>query len=304
MTMIVALFMYFAITMPTEWLSAYNFRNLIEQTVSLGLVALGLTMVRAAGEMDMSVGAMMSLASMLSMGLVLAGKPVWLSTSITLAVGGVVGLANGFMRTTARIPGVIPTLGSQAVLRGAALLYNNGSALFGVGPGVALLCKLGRGTVGPISIPGSILVGGAALCWWILGRTRYGRLVYMVGGNSRAARLSGVRVNRVVLFAYILCAMYAAAAGVMLSGRLGSGDPFVGNDLLLDSIIAATVGSTVLAEEQEFSPFGSLAGAFFVTLVNTGTQMAGQGYPAQCLLRGVLLFASLALFSLQRRAAE
>ncbi len=303
-SMIVMLFAYFAITMPTEWLSLYNLRNLVEQTVSLGLLAVGLTIVRAAGEMDMSVGAMMSLGSMVSMGLVLWGQSVWLPIAITVAVGGLGGLANGLMRAKARLPGVIPTLGSRAVLSGLALLCNGGSALYGVGPGVTTLCELGRGSLGPISIPGSVLLGGVVLCWWLLGRTRYGRLIYMVGGNSEAAKFSGVRVDRVVVIAYTLCGIYAAAAGVMVSGRLGAGNPFVGNDLLLDAIIAVMVGSTVLAQEQEFSPFGSLAGAFFVTFVNSGMQMAGQGYPAQCILRGVLLLGSLALFSLQKRAVE
>lgn len=292
-------FAYFAITMPDVWLTGYNLMNMLEQTVTIGLLAMGMTMVCAAGEMDMSVGSMLSLATVVVMSLVVAGRPTWLAIAVTLLVGALAGLFNGFLRTVVRIPGIIPTISSQGILAGVALVYTNGVAVYAAGPGVDALCRLGRGIT-----PGLVLLGGAALVSWLLGRTRYGRLLYMTGGNPEATRFSGVRVSRVVLCAYVICAGFAAASGIMLAGRTGSGSPTVGADFLLDAIIAVMIGSTVLTHEQEFTGLGSLVGAFFMTVVNSGMQISGQGYPAQCLLRGILFLVCLSLFSLQKRATE
>lgn len=302
--MIVGLFIYFAVRMPGIWLTAYNMTNLIEQTVCLGLVALGLTIVRAAGEMDLSVGSVVSLTSMMSMGLIMEERPIWLAISACILVGMAAGLVNGFMRTTLRIPGVIPTIGSSSFIAGLAMIYGWGNMIFGRGQAIDSFCVLGRGNLGPISIPAMILGMATLLAWFLLMRTRYGRLLYMIGGNPEASRLSGVRVGACITLSYVICATFAAISGIMMSARIGAGNPLAGVDLLLDSIIAVMVGSTVLAEEQEFSPLGSLVGALFVTLVMTGMQMDGQGAHLQCLLRGILLLTSLGLFALQRRAAE
>lgn len=296
---IVAIFTYFAVTMPSVWLSGYNLINLLEQTVTIGLLAMGMTTVCAAGEMDLSVGSMLSLATVIVMSLAVAGRSVWLAIVITLFIGAVAGAFNGLLKTVARIPGVLPTISSQSIVAGIALVYTNGVAVYGAGPGVDAMCRLGRGIT-----PGIVLVVGAALVSWFLGRTRYGRVIYMTGGNPEAARHSGVFVNRVVLSAYVACGVLAAASGVMLAGRIGSGSPIVGADFLLDAIIAVMIGSTVLTQEQEFTGPGSLVGAFFMTVVNSGMQISGQGYPAQCLLRAILFVVCLTLFSLQKRATE
>lgn len=302
--MIAGLFLFFAIIMPDIWLTSYNLMNIVEQTVSLGLVALGLTVVRAAGEMDLSVGSMVSLGSMISMGLIMAGRPVVVAILVSLLAGVGVGLVNGFMRTTMRIPGVVPTIGSQSAVAGLAMIYNWGNMVFGVGPNVDAFCTLGRGYIGPISVPALIFLGAGVIVWFALNKTKHGRLLYMIGGNPDASGLSGVQVNRCVVLAYVACGILAALSGVMMAARIGAGNPLAGNDLLLDGIISVMVGSTVLAEEQEFSPIGSIVGAFFVTLVMTGLQIMGKGYHMQCILRGVLLLVALTLFSLQRRAAE
>lgn len=302
--MIVGLFLYFAISMPDIWLTTYNMTNLIEQTVCLGLVAQGFTIVRAAGEFDLSIGSTASLTSIISMGLIMEGKPIGFAVFICALVGIAVGLTNGFMRTTLRIPGVIPTIGSSSFIGGLAMIYSWGNMIFGRGENVDRFCMLGRGYIGPISIPALVLGIAFIIAWYLLKKTRYGRLLYMIGGNAEASRLSGVRVGACITLAYVICATYSSMTGLMLSARIGAGNPLAGGDLLLDTIIAVMVGSTVLAEEQEFSPLGTIIGSFFVTLVMTGMQMNGQGAHLQYLLRGILLFTSLALFALQRRAAE
>jgi ribose/xylose/arabinose/galactoside ABC-type transport system permease subunit len=302
--MMLGLFTYFAIRMPDMWLTQYNVMTLIEQTACLAIVALGMTVARAAGEMDLSVGSMVSLGTMITVGIIMAGHPIWLAILATVSAGVCLGLANGFMRTTMRIPGVIPTIGSSSAVAGLALIYNWGNMLYGRGPAIETFCQLGRGYIGSISIAGLVTLGMILLTWFLLNSTRFGRLLYMVGGNPDASRLSGVKVENTIRLAYVISGAFAAFAGVMLGSRLGAGNPTAGNDLLLDGIIALMVGSTVLAQEQEFNPIGSVLGAFFISMVITGMQMLGQAYHAQCILRGLLLLVSLALFSLQRRGAE
>jgi ribose/xylose/arabinose/galactoside ABC-type transport system permease subunit len=291
--------------MPDIWLTSYTMLTLVEQTVSLGLLALGMTVVWTAGEADLSAGSMVSLASMLSMGLIMkSGWPVWLAILVAILAGVCVGFVNGFMRTTLRIPGVIPTIGSQSAVAGLALIYGWGNMIFGSGSAMDAFTRIWRGTIGPVSIPAIILGASVFIVWFLLKRTRFGRLLYMIGGNPEASRLSGVWVNRCVVLSYVVCAMFAALSGVMMSARIGAGNPHGGADLLLEGIIAVMVGSTILAEEQEFNPIGSLVGAFFVTMVIAGTQMAGRGYHVQSILRGILLLVALTLFSMQQRATE
>lgn len=302
--MFAVLFLYLSIRMPDTWLTMDNFRNLVEQTVSLGMCALGMTIVRAAGENDLAIGSTVSLTSMVSFSIVLAGWPVWLSLLATLGVGAGIGLANGLMRTALRIPGIIPTIGSQHIILGLAMICGWGNMIFGRGPGIDELCRLGQGFIGPISVPATILALVVLVVWFVLDRTKLGRMLYAVGGNPEAARLSGTNVNGIVVVAYVLCGMLASAAGFMMSARIGSGNPFAGADLLLDSIIAVMIGSTVIVDEQEFRAAGSVFGAFFITVVMTGMQSQGQGYHTQCLLRAVLLLVSMGLFSMQKRATE
>lgn len=304
MTMIIGLFTYFAIRLPDIWLSSYNLMNLVEQTVSLGLVALGLTVVRATGEIDLAVGSTVSLSTLIPVGMIIAGRPIGLAIVATLLVGVCVGLANGFMRTTMRLPGVIPTLCSQSVIAGLAQIYTWGDMLFGTGPGLRSFVRLGRGRIGSLSIPATVFGVIVILVWFFLTRTKWGRVLYMIGGNPRAAESSGIDVNQYVRISFITCGVLSAASGLMMAARIGAGNPVGGADMLLDGIIAVMVGSTILAQEQEFSAVGSVVGAFFVTIVMSGLQMIGQGYDMQCLLRGILLYLSLGFFSLQRRASE
>ncbi len=304
LSIIGGLFLYFSVTMPDIWLTTYNLLNLIEQTVALGLVGLGFTIVRACGEVDLSVGSMTSFASMIVMAMIVAERSILLSIAVALLAGAVVGVSNGLMRTTLRIPGVIPTIGSQSVVAGLAMIVGWGNMIYGRNPTADAFCTIGRGYIGPVSIPAIILGVSAFVVWFLLGRTRYGRLLYMIGSNPDASRLSGVRVNAQIMVAYILCGLFAAFSGVMMAARIGAGNPIGGGDTLLDVIIAVMIGSTVGAEEQEFSALGSLIGAFFVTLVMTGMQMSGGAYHIQCLMRGLLLLSSLTLFSLRKHAAE
>lgn len=297
-------FLYFSIRIPDIWLTSYMLSSIVEQSVSLGLVALGLTIVSAHGEMDMSIGSVVSLGAMLSMMCIASNRPIWTAVLLTVICGAAIGVVNGFMRTKMRIPGMIPTIGMQSAIAGVALMVNNGNMIYGSGEHLKAYTQMGRGYIGAISVPALIFAAIALAVWFVMAETRQGRLFYMIGGNADATALSGVKVNRQILKGYVFCAILGALAGVMASARSGSGNPEAGVDLFLDGLIAVTLGSTLLTDEREYRAVGSIVGALFITMMINGLQLIGQGNHMQCIMRGVLLLLGLVLSSLRSIAAE
>lgn len=297
-------FLYFSIRIPDIWLTSYMLSSIVEQSVSLGLVALGLTIVSAHGEMDMSIGSVVSLGAMLSMMCIASNRPIWTAVLLTVVCGAAIGVVNGFMRTKMRIPGMIPTIGMQSAIAGVALMVNNGNMIYGSGEHLKAYTQMGRGYIGAISVPALIFVAIALVVWFVMAKMKQGRLFYMIGGNADATALSGIKVNRQVLKGYVFCAILGALAGVMASARSGSGNPEAGVDLFLDGLIAVTLGSTLLTDEREYRAVGSIVGALFITMMINGLQLIGQGNHMQCIMRGVLLLLGLVLSSLRSIAAE
>lgn len=297
-------FLYFSIRIPDIWLTSYMLSSIVEQSVSLGLVALGLTIVSAHGEMDMSIGSVVSLGAMLSMMCIASNRPIWTAVLLTVVCGAAIGVVNGFMRTKMRIPGMIPTIGMQSAIAGVALMVNDGNMIYGSGEHLKAYTQMGRGYIGAISVPALIFVAIALVVWFVMAKMKQGRLFYMIGGNADATALSGVKVNRQVLKGYVFCAVLGALAGVMASARSGSGNPEAGVDLFLDGLIAVTLGSTLLTDEREYRAVGSIVGALFITMMINGLQLIGQGNHMQCIMRGVLLLLGLVLSSLRSIAAE
>ena len=297
-------FLYFSIRIPDIWLTSYMLSSIVEQSVSLGLVALGLTIVSAHGEMDMSIGSVVSLGAMLSMMCIASNRPIWTAVLLTVVCGAAIGVVNGFMRTKMRIPGMIPTIGLQSAIAGVALMVNNGNMIYGSGEHLKAYTQMGRGYIGAISVPALIFVAIALVVWFVMAKMKQGRLFYMIGGNADATALSGIKVNRQVLKGYVFCAILGALAGVMASARSGSGNPEAGVDLFLDGLIAVTLGSTLLTDEREYRAVGSIVGALFITMMINGLQLIGQGNHMQCIMRGVLLLLGLVLSSLRSIAAE
>lgn len=300
----IACFAFFSIKIPDIWLTSYMITTAIEQSVSLGFVSLGLTIVMASGEMDMSIGSIVSLASMVSMMCIASSKPIWMAVVVAVACGAAIGLMNGFMRTTMKLPGLIPTIGMQSAVAGVAMMVNAGNMIYGSGKFLQPYTRIGRGSLGAVPISAIIFIVGAVAVWFPLARARAGRLSYMVGGNSRASLFSGVRVNRQIVKSYIICAVLGAIAGIMASARSGSGNPQAGVDLFLDGLIAVTLGSTVLTDEREYRALGSIIGAVFITMMINGLQYLGMGYHMQCIVRGLLLLIGLTFSSLRRIVDE
>jgi ribose/xylose/arabinose/galactoside ABC-type transport system permease subunit len=234
---IVAMAVVFGSLNPNFW-SVTNLANVSRQMSILALLSLGQTFAILSGGIDLSVGSLLALVSvvcaqqMKDFGLVegmVAG----------VAAGGIAGLINGVIIARARVPAFIVTLGMLVAARGAALTLSGGLPIAGL-PREFLV--LGAGYVGPFPIPTVIAVVAFVLAHLVLSRTRFGRYVYAMGSNEEAAVLSGINVPNYKMLVYITSGVFAGVAGVILTARVISGQPTLGEVQELYSIAAVVIG--------------------------------------------------------------
>src|SRR5205085_5755420 len=241
----------FAAIRYERFLSEENLTNVLRQNSMLGLVALGMTFVILTGGIDLSVGSLVAVAGVVAASL--AGQGVLVALAAGVGVSTALGLTNGAVIAKARIQPFIVTLAMMIAARGLALVYTQEKTV-SVPVAAQAFRELGRGKVdaGPLSIPYPVLVllAAYAAAWLVLNYTRFGRHTYSLGDSEEAARLMGLNVGRVTLGVYTLSGALAGLAGVLLSSRLGTGQPVAAVGWELDAIAAVVVGGMLLTGGQ------------------------------------------------------
>src|SRR3712207_1696405 len=279
-----------------------NLLNVLRQNSMLGLVALGMTFVILTGGIDLSVGAVLAVAGVVAANLAEQGPLVAVVAGV--AAGALLGLTNGVVITKARIQPFIVTLAMLIAARGAALAAT-GEESVSVGGLASAFTWLGRGEVGPVPVPVLVFALAYAVAWTVLRYTRFGRYVYAIGDNAEAARLMGLKVDRVLIGTYALSGALAGLAGVILAARLGAGQPVAGTGWELDAIAAVVVGGTLLTGGQ--GGVGStLIGVLLLGVIFNLFNLEGTVSPWwQWVLRGTFLLGVVMVQGrLQRRAAH
>jgi ribose transport system permease protein len=208
-----------------------------------------------------------------------------------LLVGLVVGLFNGVVVTAVRVPPFVVTLAMMLVVRGAAYKYTDARTISGLPAAFAQLSQRTWMT--------AIMAVVFVAAWVVLMRTPFGRHVYATGGNRDAAWLSGIRVNRVLVAVYAWCGAAAGLAGVLVAARLNAGYPKAGELYELDAIAAVVVGGTSLFGGRG-SIWGTLAGAFFIGVLNNGLNLYNVSTYDQMIAKGAVLLAAASLDRLRR----
>jgi simple sugar transport system permease protein len=278
-----ALIAFFAATQPAFG-TVQNGLIILQSVAIVTIVALGVTVSLAADGFDLSVGAnvgfVVMLTTMAMVRLALSGPTALL---IGLGAGAVIGLINGVLIVKARIPDLLATLGAMFVWDGLALIMTSGQS---VAPGMSIDSN---GTPAP-GVVVMVLIAAAVIVF--LDRTRWGRMVYAIGGNQEAARLAGIRVERVRIGAYVISAMLASVGGILLAARLGRGDVGAGDPYLLESVAAALIGFAVLGTNRP-NAIGTFVGAVFVGVLLNGLTMMNFPYYTQDFVQGALLVAAL-----------
>ncbi len=281
-------------------------------------LAIGMTFVIISGGIDLSVGSILGLTGMLVGALIDVGIPLkmfgvvvylhtWLIVVIGIIAGGLIGAVNGVVITKLRVAPFIATLGMQYVARGFALLSSNGSTfpfLYGNPKlGNAGFTWLGEGDI--LGIPVSIwmLAVVAVIAMFVAKRTPFGRHVYAVGGNERAAQLSGVRVKRISFTVYIIAGALAALAGLVVTSQLVAAHPASGESYELNAIAAAVLGGTSLMGGRG-TIGGSIIGAFVIGILADGLVMVGVSDFWQQVIKGLVIIVAVAIDQLQLRASH
>jgi ribose transport system permease protein len=284
------LFVTLSITSPF-FLTWRNLTNILDQNASVGLIAVGGTLVMIAGSFDLSVGAIYAIAGVIA-GLLAPdiGAPA------ALLIGSLVGLGfgafTGALTTVGRVNSFVATLGMAIIITGLALVLTGG---FLVSVTESSFRTLGQGAIGSVTYGVIIWLGFALLCGFLLNRTVLGSAIYAVGGSAEAARLSGIRVGAVRAVTFAISGFSASLAGVIVTSKVGQGQADVGGFPLTFLAIAAIVigGTSILGGEGAI--WRSVVGVLLLAMIGNGFNLLGVDPNYQNIFRGVIIIGAVAL---------
>lgn len=273
-----------------RFLTITNITNVLRQISFVGIVSFGMTILIISRGLDLSVGSVLALAGCVSAYVIYFGYPTWIAVVVGVLVGLIAGFINGVLVVYTKISTVIVTLGMMYMARGIVYIITGGGPIFlDMFPGFGFI---GRGYLGPIPVPVVFFVTILAIFWFIMGKTAFGKYIYAVGSNFEAARLSGINVNNVRLYSYIITGALSGFAGVLMISRLASGQPSMGTGFEFDVIVAVLLGGTSLAG-GEGSVIGSTVGALIVGIINNGLNLLGVSAWYQSVFKGGILIIAV-----------
>ncbi|WP_068141887.1 ABC transporter permease [Limnochorda pilosa] len=273
------------------FLTQQNLTNVLLQSSINTIVAVGMTFVILTAGIDLGVGSVVALSGVVLGGAMKADVPIPGALAVGLGVGALTGFINGVLITKGGVPPFIATLGMMSVARGLALVYTKGQSLY-VFP-ATFLEFFGTGSLGPVPMPALIAAATVAAAYFLLGHTRFGRYAFAIGGNLEAARLSGIRVDAVLIGVYVLAGVTYALGGAVLVGRLNSAQPIAGMGYELDAIAAAVIGGTSLSGGRG-SVGGTVIGALIMGVVRNGLNLMNvSSYVQQVVIGSVIVLAVL-----------
>ena len=280
-----------ALTTP-NFLATDNFQNIAMQAAVLSIVAIGSTVVILTGGIDLSPGSMIALLTMLLASLMkLDGWPLLPAILAVLVGGALLGAINGFFVSYLKIPAFIVTLAALSGFKGLALTIGGGTPIFSLSPALETIFY---GQVFGIPLPFLYVVVLYAIAIVVLNFTTFGREIYAIGGNENAARLSGVRVKRVRMLAFVIAGGCAAIGAVLLSARLNSGSPNYGTLIELQAIAAAVVGGASLAGGRGHI-FNTLIGVLIITVVQNSLNLNAVSPAIQSIAIGLIILIAVGI---------
>lgn len=294
---LVLLCVVLAFTAP-NFLEMSNLLNVLKQVSINGVLAAGMTLVILTGGIDLSVGAIVALSGVVSVMISQAGVHPLVSISAGLLVGAFFGLVNGFFTAKTKLPSFIVTLGSFTYVRGLAYVISGGYPIVVESD---LFKFLGAGRLFLIPTPIYIMVIVYIGMFFVLKYTMFGRHVYAIGGSEEAARLTGIKVERTLMKVYSLSGLLAGLAGVVLAGRLFSGQPTAGLGYELDAIAAVILGGTSLTGGVGRIQ-GTIIGVLIMGVISNGLTLMDVGYYWQLVVKGGVIIAAVLIDRLRSQS--
>ncbi len=266
------------------FLSPQNFINILRQISVVTIMAFGATILIIGGQLDLSVGTNAAMSGTFACITYISTNSLELSMIVGIMLGALVGIFNGFVVTMFNAPPFIVTLAMQQVTLGIIFLYTDGQNVYNIGD----FRLFGQGSIGFVPVPIIIMLIIGVITWFLLEKFKFGRYIFAIGGNEKAALASGVNVKRTKMLAYIYSGALAGLAGVVLMSRLNAGLPGSGLGYETDALMAAIIGGTSFTGGIG-TAVGTLIGASIIGILNNIMNLVGVQAYVQQILKGLLI---------------
>ena len=283
--------MVFVSILNPAFLQSNNLLNLMRQLIINGFIALGMTFVILTGGIDLSVGSTLALTSAIFSGLLQNGMNTGLAILIALVLGLVLGLLNGILITKGKLAPFIVTLATMTIFRGLTLVYTDGRPIAGPRDDFAFKF-LGKGQFLGIPFQVILFILAFLVLWMILNKTALGRKIYAVGGNEKASFISGINIDKVKIWVYVISSLMAVLSGLVLTSRLNSAQPTAGAAYEMDAIAAVVLGGTSMTGGSG-SLTGTLIGILILGVLNNGLNLLGVSSFYQQIVKGIVILIAV-----------
>lgn len=287
---LVILFVVIA-TLNTSFIDPANLKNLLRQVSINALIAFGMTFVILTGGIDLSVGSILALSSALMASMIVKGMNPELAILVAAVIGTGLGLVNGLIISYGKVAPFIATLATMTIYRGSTLVFTNGNPISGLTKD-SIFHAFGQGYIAEIPVPAIVMLITFFILQIILKKTPLGRHTYAVGGNEKVSFISGIKINKVKIFAYALTGCLCAIAGAILTSRLNSAQPTAGVGYELDAIAAVVLGGTSLSGGKGRIS-GTLIGALIIGTLNNGLNILNVSSFYQQVVKGIVILLAV-----------
>lgn len=287
-----------AISMATPaFLSKQNVLNLLRQSSIIGIISAGMTLVIISGNFDISVGAVAALSGVIVMRLATTGTNLFLAIIAAIVVCAIIGLVNGIMVAKVNVPSLIATMAMVTIVRGILLMITGG---YPITQTIPMLDSLGNGYFLGIPMPVIVFILVVIVSYIVLTQTKFGRHVYSVGGNQDASKLNGINVDSQKIKVFIINAVLAAIAGLVLTGRLGTASPVAGDSYDMDAIASVVIGGTSVSGGSG-SVLKTIIGVLLMSVINNSFNLLGIDIFFQYIFKGLIILVAVGFDSYSKK---
>ena len=287
-----------AISMATPaFLSKQNVLNLLRQSSIIGIISAGMTFVIISGNFDISVGAVAALSGVIVMRLATTGTNLFLAIIAAIVVCAIIGLVNGIMVAKVNVPSLIATMAMVTIVRGILLMITGG---YPITQTIPMLDSLGNGYFLGIPMPVIVFILVVIVSYIVLTQTKFGRHVYSIGGNQDASKLNGINVDNQKIKVFIINAVLAAIAGLVLTGRLGKARPVAGDSYDMDAIASVVIGGTSVSGGSG-SVLKTIIGVLLMSVINNSFNLLGIDIFFQYIFKGLIILVAVGFDSYSKK---
>ncbi len=301
MAVVLVVMIIIASIVSPYFLNVYNLQSVLRDLAFIGMIGIAQSLLLLVGELDLSVGKIACLSGILSgMLMVHAGINPWLALAIGLLLGLLFGFINGIIITRLRLNSMVATIGMQGIYGGINLVITKGKAITGVPEQIQFL---GKKSLGPIPIPFIICLIVLVVILFIVKKTKTGRYIYAIGNSKEAAKILGIKVDKIRVMIYSIVGFISALAGILYVCRLGSAQTAIGEAWPMNSIAASVIGGIALTGGVG-NPAGALIGAAVITIIQNIIVLFGVNSYWQAAVSGIVVVLAISFSSISAIVRE